>query len=69
LTALTSIYPLITTLIGFAAFAEWRAVRLSMAVPGLGLAVVSCVLLALSPTPVAARLSPPDLLLLDVVVR
>lgn len=60
LTSLTSVYPLVTTLIGFAAFAEWRTVRLQMAVPGLGLAVVACILLALSPLPASASRPIPD---------
>ncbi len=54
LTAMTSCYPLVTTLLCFLFFAEWKRVRLALAVPGLALATASCILLAMSPLPADA---------------
>jgi hypothetical protein len=51
LTAMTSVYPLVTTAAVFALFGEWRRVQLALAIPGMALAALSCVLLALSPIP------------------
>lgn len=49
LTAMTSAYPVVTTVLVFVLFEEYKTVRLDYAVSGLVLTVTGCTLLALSP--------------------
>ena len=51
ITAISSTYPVITTLILFLVYKEYRNVDLSLAIPGLALAATGCALLAIAPRP------------------